>query len=230
MKAITFTNAGYVEYTLNLLKSIEINGSSLETFVYCTDTKSYEILTKKGFNTIKLDHSHKISEKIYSWESAGSSFGRLMLKKFEAIHNSLLNDKYLLYLDGDVVVKSNFSNYLLENIKDNDFLFQLDYNPKKEIQTEACAGFMFLKSTNETRLLFNPKNIDFEHLINLPSHDQTYINNLKDNFKYSFLPPVNFPNGAFYYNFETSPKAIHFNYIIGKKKKKIMKKFNEWYL
>ena len=89
---------------------------------------------------------------------------------------------------------------------------------------------MFIKSSTETLNLFDPKKLDIQYLINLPSHDQTYLNQQKEKFKYKFLPEARFPNGAFYYNFICNPDVIHFNYVIGKNKKKTMKRYGEWYL
>ena len=230
MQAITFTNYGYVKYTLNLLKSIETNNINLQTKIFCTDRKSYNFFKNKDYDAELLNPEKPTGEKLTTWKAGMSDFGVMMLNKFVSIHKTLLDHKYVLYIDGDIVVKENFSNYLAKEIIEHDFLFQLDYNPKKEIQNEACAGFMSIKSSKETVDLFDIKKINIDELINLPSHDQTYINLHKDKFKYKFLPPSKFPNGAYFSKFVTNPNIIHFNYFVGKNKIKTMKKYNEWYV
>ena len=46
------------------------------------------------------------------------------------------------------------------------------------------------------------------------------------------MPLDLFPNGPHYYkNYETlKPKIIHFNYLLGDKKKDEMIKYNQWFL
>tara|TARA_B100001996_G_scaffold133739_2_gene101798 strand:- start:8074 stop:8778 length:705 start_codon:yes stop_codon:yes gene_type:complete len=230
LESITFTNYGYLDFTLNLLNSIEKNNVDLELSIYCTDIKSFNELENKGYKAINIISELESSNNKLEWEAGNEDFGLIMIKKFEAIYNSLKENKLVLYIDGDVVIKKDITDYLCNEIGDNDFLFQLDYNPKKTEQNDLCAGFMMIKSQEETLNLFNPNNLDIEKIIKLPSHDQTYLNQNKESFKYNFLPIQEFPNGAFFMNFETNPKIIHFNYLIGKNKKKTMQKCGEWYL
>lgn len=230
IQAITFTNFGYIDFTLNLLESINKNNIDLPLKIYCTDDRSYSYLLKKGYDAELLENRLIISENIVSWKAGQGEFGKLMINKFMSINSALKNNKHVLYLDGDVVVKQNLQEYLIDYLRDDDFLFQLDYNPKKIIQDELCAGFMLIKSSLKTIELFNINNINLEELVKLPSHDQTFLNQNKKNFNYKFLSSHKFPNGAYFSNFITNPYAIHFNYFIGSKKKKIMKKYGEWYI
>ena len=229
VQPITFTNYGYLDFTLNLLESIKKNNIDLDLLIYCTDKKSFDFLSKFDNKCILLNSKLSQSKKATSWKAGNSVFGELMVSKFESIYDALLKNDYVLYIDGDIVIKENILEYLENEIEDNDFLFQLDYSNKRSTQDDLCAGFMMIKSNNKTKKIFNPDEIDFESIINLPAHDQTYLNNLKNKFTYKFLSPILFPNGSFYFNFLTEPKIIHFNYIIGKAKKNKMKKMNEWY-
>ena len=45
---------------------------------------------------------------------------------------------------------------------------------------------MFIKSSTETLNLFDPKKLDIQYLINLPSHDQTYLNQQRKNLNTNF--------------------------------------------
>jgi len=230
VQSITFTNYGYLDFTMNLLESIKKNNIDLDLQVYCTDKKSFDYLSKFNYNCILLNSKLSQSKKATEWKAGKSKFGEMMVSKFESIYDGLLKNDYVLYIDGDIVIKENILEYLHKEIEENDFLFQLDYNNKRPHQNELCAGFMMIKSTSETKKIFNPNEIDVESIIKLPAHDQTYLNNLKNNFRYKFLSPVLFPNGSFYFNYLTEPKIIHFNYIIGKAKKNKMKKMKEWYI
>jgi len=229
-QAITFTNSGYLEFTMNLLRSAEVNSVKINIIVYCTDVKSYDYIRKNKYSAILLNPNGEISEKLSPWKAGDGEFGKIMISKFEAIHDSLQKNKFVLYIDGDVVIKKDFNEYFQKNIDNNDFLFQLDYNPKRIEQNDLCAGFMFIKSSNKSVELFNPEPKKVSEIIELPSHDQTYLNLNKKEFKYKFLPLSEFPNGAYFTNFKTKPSIVHFNYIIGKNKKKIMQKMGEWYL
>ena len=50
VQSITFTNYGYLDFTLNLLESIKKNNIDLDLLVYCTDKKSFEYLNKFNNN------------------------------------------------------------------------------------------------------------------------------------------------------------------------------------
>ena len=46
--------------------------------------------------------------------------------KLKVIHSSLLDNDYVLYIDGDIVIKKNIQNYLLNKIQNKDVIFQND--------------------------------------------------------------------------------------------------------
>ena len=54
LESITFTNYGYLDFTLNLLKSIEKNEVDLELSIYCTDIKSFNELERISSTTYQL--------------------------------------------------------------------------------------------------------------------------------------------------------------------------------
>ena len=117
------------------------------------------------------------------------------------------------------MIKENILEYLENEIEENDFLFQLDYNNKRPNQNDLCAGFMMIKSTSETKKIFNPNEIDVESIIKLPAHDQTYLNNLKNNFRYKFLSPVYFPMDHFISTTLQSLKLFTLITLLGKLRK-----------
>ena len=104
---------------------------------------------------------------------------------------------------------------------------------------------MFIKSNDFTKNVFNLDN-NYQEIIEksrLPVKtkqwcDQMYINNIyiklsNDIFKRKLLPKNTFPNGEVYNKTKgiiKEPYLIHFNYIIGDKKKSIMDQGGYWYL
>tara|TARA_B000000609_G_C24134296_1_gene327342 strand:- start:71 stop:766 length:696 start_codon:yes stop_codon:yes gene_type:complete len=226
LSVITLSNKGYIKYTKNLIRSIEKNHIDINLKIYVMDNYSFNYFKKLNQNVELLDGIN--NQKFLKQDS--KDFGTYMLQKLKIIYSSLLNFEDVVYLDGDIVIKKNFLNYLRENEKDYDLMIQNDKNPKKPNIEYLCAGFMKLKSNKNTLNFFNPKNIPSQMIMS-GLHDQQYINENKDKLNYMKLPLDLFPNGAHYYiNYKTiDPLIIHFNYVIGSKKKKLMKKHNEWY-
>ena len=54
VQSITFTNYGYLDFTMNLLESIKKNNIDLDPQVYCTDKKSFDYLSKFNYKCILL--------------------------------------------------------------------------------------------------------------------------------------------------------------------------------
>ena len=227
--SITFTNIGYVDYTKNLIESININKVNLDLRVFCIDEKSIKKLENKA--TIEtFDNKYLDTGDFVDWKD--KNFGLMMLYKFEMIHRYLNNNEFVLYLDGDIVIKKDIEEYLIKSIKNKDIIFQDDTNPRYPNKQTLCAGFMFIRSNKKTIKFFNPNNLNIEKISNYAFHDQTYINKNKNKFNYGVLPLKVFSSGAYFYNNFNNyePSMIHFNYVVGDEKKELMQKYNEWYV
>jgi hypothetical protein len=94
-----------------------------------------------------------------------------------------------------------------------------------------CSGFMFIRSTENTISLFDPKNVE-EFRNKVGWGDQIYVNSLKKKLVYDVLDLKLFPNGRYYYNnhLTIDPYLIHFNWVVGSNKKEKMKSFNKYLL
>ena len=101
------TNAGYIEYTDNLLNSINENKTNIDLNVYALDKKTFDHFKKKTNTLNFFDNKEKNSEFL---KQNDDEFGKLMLKKFEIIYDSLIKNDLTLYIDGDIVIKKNFSS------------------------------------------------------------------------------------------------------------------------
>ena len=230
---ITLTNNGYKEMTKNCLISLKKIGINYLK-VYCIDQESYDYLSP-FFNFVYLmdiDEDEKESELI---NFRVGNWSKVVYKKFNIIYEELLKNDYVLFTDGDIVYKKRgFIEYCLKNIGNNDIIAQDDKYTNNKLFSESvttknqlCTGFMLIKNNKKMLEVFNPKNIpelDIEC-------DQYYINKIKDKLLYKKLPMDLFPNG-FHFRIEkpSNNYLIHFNFIIGSRKKEKMIKYGYWYL
>ena len=229
MKLITLTNDGYIEYTENLLISLRNVGIN-DLNIYCVGQKSYNYFKNKGF-LVRLINTNIISNanKFQNWRT--KNFNKLMFYKLKLVHEELKSNKRVLYIDGDIVFLRNTLEEI-ENTKNFDIVGQFDFNPVSDVKT-LCAGFMMINSNEKTLNLFDPEKVPKE-LLNRKFHfdDQKYINRNINNLKYDFFDLKDYPNGAYFYkNYKNlNPAIIHFNYIVGDKKKQKMQEMGYWYL
>mgnify|MGYP001349577748 CR=1 FL=1 len=231
LQAVTFTNSGYLDYTHNLIESINKNKTltNLEVVVIDEESDSY---FKKIHDNVSFFKTNYVQKKNDIWKQDDEDFGNLMMTKFEVIYQSLCKYEKVLYLDGDIVIKRNFDKALNNFLGNNDIIFQNDRRPSKPNEIKICAGFMYIHSNEKTRNFFNPENVPFKKVVSYKAHDQTYITKSKNKFNHSILPMALFPNGPYFYEHHKNldPYIVHFNFLIGHNKKDKMKEMGEWYL
>ena len=116
MQSITFTNYGYLDFTMNLSESIK-NNIDLELLIYCTDKKSFDYLSKFNYNCILLNSKLSQSKRAEVWKAGNSKFGEMMVSKFESIYDGLLKNDYVIYIDGDIELKKTFLNTYKKKLK-----------------------------------------------------------------------------------------------------------------
>ena len=226
---ITFTNKGYVDYTRNLLISNKKNDVNENIKVYALDEYSHNFFSDLH-DKVELYKKTDFANRYLS--QADQNFGNLMLVKFELIYKELLENDNVVYVDGDIVFKKQFKEYLSKFSPTSDIVFQNDLRPSKPNREWVCAGFMYIKSNETTVKFFEPTKKLVKKFTKYKTHDQSYINKNKKKFSYEILPLDHFPNGAHYYeNYKRlDPYIIHFNYVRGDKKLALMREHNEWYL
>jgi lipopolysaccharide biosynthesis glycosyltransferase len=226
MKAITLTNKGYIKLTDNLLNSIKKNSIDLEVTIGTMDKYSDSYYKKLGYRTNLLTNQNE--KKFLRQDS--DKFGKYMICKLDMIFSYLSKYEKVLYLDGDIVIKKNITQYLDLLLGEKDLLIQDDININKPEVENLCAGFMYINSNELTKSFFNTDNIS-EKILMSGLHDQGYVNSNKSKLDFIKLDKELFPNGSYYYkNYESiDPYIVHFNYILGKEKIKVIKKYGEWY-
>jgi len=216
---ITFTNYGYLHYTQNLILSLEKINFPSPLKVYCIDQKSFDELKQWNQNVIleMLNDETNTNESIVGWKEEG--WNTMVFSKLKCIYKELFQNEYVFFTDSDIVFEKDPLEYLKENIKDYDMCIQQN---KEDI---LCSGFMFIKSNEIMKNLFDTSKIDVETFV----CDEDYINENKEKFNYLFLDKKLFPTQIFYSKF-LNPFIIHFNKHGGIYKKIDMIQFNKWYL
>jgi hypothetical protein len=226
VKFITLTNNGYLDYTLNCLKSLDLIEFEKPLHCYTLGKYGHNILQSNGYNSILLNSDNIDDTKFNKFRTG--NWHNITKRKFEIIHNELLENKFVCFTDGDIVfLNKSFMNYCLDYIQDNDMVIQ---NDNLIDSNNLCSGFMFIKSSKKIIDIFNPKNVEKD--IKPGWGDQIYINKIKSKLKYRTLPLHLFPNGRYYYRNikKLKPMMIHFNWVVGHEKKNKMIKYNKWYL
>ena len=101
---VTFTNSGYVKFTNNLLESIKTNKIDINLKIFAIDDESFQYFEKIHDNVERYYQEEFSTQLIHQKED---NFGSLMLIKFDVIYRSLLENKFVGYIDGDIVIKKN---------------------------------------------------------------------------------------------------------------------------
>ena len=228
VKFITLTNDGYLNYTLNCLKSLEQIDFQEPLHCYTIGEDSHNILKSMGYESSLLNSQNDDDTKFSKFRKG--NWHNITKRKFDIIHKELLENKFVCFTDGDIVfLDKNFMNYCLDYIQDNDLVIQNDALNNSN-HNNLCSGFMFIRSNEKTINLFNPKNVEKD--IKPGWGDQLYINKIKTELKYKPLTLQLFPNGKYYYDNskKLQPMMIHFNWVIGHEKKAKMEHYNKWYI
>ena len=231
-KYVTLTNKGYIEYTHNLVESIKENGVDLDLVVYSLDEISFEYFSKKNIQT-KLINVASEDLDISNFELQNSpDFYKIVYFKFFCINDLLKSFQFVHFLDGDIVVKKDFTKNILDYSDGLDLLAQNNKSPHDNNFDEINSGFMLFQSNKKVMKHINPNRFSLKKFSKYKFHDQTYINNIKSKLNYELLNLDDFPNGAHYKEFkkEIDPFIIHYNYILGHEKKNQMISDNHWYL
>jgi len=217
MKVISITNYGTIEITLNLIKSIE--NLNYDYIIYTLDDKVESELKS-------LNKKTKLHSKLFDCDYNSFStlvFNQICKEKIKVICDQLAScEEDVLYLDSDVVLLRDISQYIDDNINDFNFLIQYD-----EL---VCPGCIYIKNTEESKIFFN-------HLYDIidPTYrdDQHYINTILDTINYGKLDRSLYPTGKTYFTekVQVNPYLVHNNYLIGNNDKiNRFKENNMWFI
>jgi len=225
---VTLSTSGYIDFTLNCLKSLEKCKCKHELITYCIGKKGCDILASHGYKSILIDE-----EENSNFQNIRSgNWSNIVYHKFVIIHENLQKYDFVCFTDGDIVYeREGFFKHMLDRMTDGkEMLIQSESVIEKE-RSALCSGFMFIRSTKNTISLFDPKNVE-EFRNKVGWGDQIYVNSLKKKLVYDVLDLKLFPNGKYYYknHLTLKPYLIHFNWVLGSNKKEKMKSFNKYLL
>lgn len=225
----TFCNFGYVEYSLNLYKSLEKLNLENYLIICVTDKDALEFFSRKGIRVLQIKENG--CQKFSVWSS--DNFNCVTKYKFD-ITQIFMNLGYnQIYIDGDIVVFENIFDDIICKMKYN-IVIQDDRENLRKYE-KHCTGFYGIDIQFKTLFLELIDNYQ-----NINDNDQfTYNFNLKKyrdlgkEMNIEILDRNQYPNGAVLKvkgKITEYMKILHFNYIVGHEKINQMKKHNCWYL
>ena len=159
-----------------------------------------------------------------------TNFKNVVFLKFVAIHDALKSSN-VLFVDSDVVfLNEQFLEYLIDNIKDNEILFQSETNGDSE--NAPCSGLMYMKNTSEVKNFFDPSVVicDKKWIENVG--DQDYVRENKNKLRHDYLDVKLFSNGRYFqaHRHKINPYMVHYNWCRPRQKLKIMRRTGGWFL
>tara|TARA_Y100000389_G_C17276494_1_gene420690 strand:+ start:138 stop:776 length:639 start_codon:yes stop_codon:yes gene_type:complete len=210
---------------MNAIESLRRLGLHSKLECYCVGDECFSTLSKNNMTCHKLDNN--VTD-IQTFRKG--NWNLITLEKLNIIHQNMKKSAYVCITDGDIVFeRPGVLQYCLDNIGDNDMLIQNDRMDDMD-DSILCSGFMFIRSTKRTNVLFDPKRTSkYIGPTGMYLDDQAYINHMKQCVRIKKLPLNLFPNGQYYYkNGASNPYIIHFNWCIHDKKEEFMKTYGKW--
>lgn len=229
---ITVTNSGYINMTLNCLKSLEMLNINLKLKIYCLDQECYDKLKNKYDNVI-LYENYFSGETIF----ADGKWNEFTTKKLDIMHTELEKNDFVLFTDGDIVFeRAEFVIDCYRQIKENNNIELLiqDEHPLNGV----CSGFYIIRKNSNTLNLFSKKTLLEKNAYT--KNDQDYINSIikENNIISKRLSKEQYSNGRYYWEVlrkkeykEYENFLIHFNWLKGAEtKRNKMLEYNRWYM
>lgn len=216
---ITSTSKGYIDFTLNLLKSVERIDPQWKFKVYTLDKESYDELREKGYHCVLKKHS---TDGLIEFCKDG--YREVTFMKLQCIIDELEKCDNVMFLDGDIVVLKDFRNLLMD-VK-NDAIFQSE-DDLNQIPTKPCTGCMFVNK----RVI--PWFKDGIARMSEYEHDQDFIEKTikRVNLRVAFWSPVEMCNGKVFPNIPKDAYIMHYNWCVGyEEKKRRMIATHKWFI
>ena len=241
----TVTSDGYKYYTWNLYKMIQALKVPWKLCILCLDRESNDF-----FNRIAQIPSRLFlmsGERVFHKDPV--RFGTPPFKRMNRMKLKALQElsqrseiEQLLYIDSDIAVFKDFVPYFTEALQTDPLLFQCDENIAGSFEcsnlhacTNPCTGVIGMLLNSTTRPMFKELYKIDSVVWGYAMTDQDYVYTRLTSLAmpYGILKREDFPNGIFLakdrYK-EASPYLVHFNYIVGKMKQRIMVEKECWTL
>lgn len=241
----TVTSDGYKYYTWNLWKMLQQIKVPWKLCVLCLDKESFDFMHKiamipcRPFYYTGSHINHK--DPVLFGSNAFKRLNRMKLKALEEF-SQRPEIETLVYLDSDIAVFRDPLPYFQEQLQHFPLGFQCDEKLDgsfacSSIQscTNPCTGVIIMRLSETSRPLFkNIYKIDDETWKGSTTDQDYILKRLQSTgTSYQTLDRTLIPNGIFIANDkfkEGNPYLLHFNYILGKDKKRFMKQKDCWLL
>jgi len=247
---ITMINYGYINYTKNFLKSMEVANVNFKLIIYCIDYEKIkeELKDFSDRNYVCIDanifmkETSNVSSGFKTW--ADIEYKKIVFCKLDAIKYTLINNKdckLVGYIDTDIIVLSDPTKVILEysNKNPNVIVFgQCDEVVKCSNIfncSNLCSGAIVFRNINNIELLFQYSNQDIPRY----GGDQDFLISKyrQYNVKFMTIDKNVFLNGTFpglksnnMITFPQTTSLIHFNWLVGDEKEKYMKIHKLWFI
>ena len=240
---ITLVNHGYVSYTKNFLRNVQERRIPFILHVFCTDEMAYQELQNEPgcvcFSTDFLQLS--LSTNMTNWQEY--EYKKITFAKLDIIQYCLqYANNPIGYIDTDIVLFHDPTPYFVEEMNNHpniSIFSQCDeggtrcsdcYNCKN-----FCTGVTVYRNDPELCFIFDYDEEEVESW----SSDQAFLNHTCELYDVPTmtLPKSLLTNGCYFPELQESKIDIpdtccllHFNYMIGHRKKECMKLQNMWLL
>jgi hypothetical protein len=232
----TMTSNGYKYLTYNLWLSLKKADVKQKLLILCVDKESYTFFRSMNVPSLLYKPLKPVlpgTQPSQFGSDTFMSYNFMKLEICEHIRLNYLNAKYIIYMDGDIIVFHDFIEYIKEEFekKNCSFLFQCDDLYDSPNRTQCCTGFFAYKQETIDRSPFIINDLKLWKEIR---EDQPWVNKhvrLYD-IRFDFLERSLFPNGVYIKDErwkKDTPYLLHFNHLVGNAKISTMKRLNMWY-
>lgn len=245
---ITLINYGYINYTKNFLKSMEVHSCPFKLIVYCLDKKIIDELSEYK-NAICFDASLFIKEEFapYLTEWNTMDYKKICFSKLDAIkytHTlSHINGIWAVgYIDTDIIVFKNPTDIFINKMRSDRNIAVFSQCDENSNNTECsnqtncpdmCTGTMVFRTGSIDNSIFNYSDEDIlkysgdQHFLEV-TFNKNQINRLT--ISRDILLNGAYPGLKDNFVLPESAYLIHYNWMIGSQKEYYMKKNSMWYL
>lgn len=240
----TVTSDGYKYFTWNLWKNLQLVKVPWRLTILCLDRESLDFFNRIALVPAKAYFMEKSSGEHKTPSLFGSAhFKRMNRMKLKALEEFSQKEDLdtLIYIDSDIAVFRDLVPVLQELLIEAPLLFQCDEKVDGDFGCSdtkhcknPCTGVIAMRLPGQRETLKKLYSLESETWKKSLT-DQDYIaTRLLDLLvPYETLDRPQFPNGIFLagdrYKAGT-PVLVHFNYILGMEKRRVMKTKGCWLL
>lgn len=241
----TVTSDGYKFYTWNLYKMLQGLQLPWKLCILCLDKESFEFMNKIAMIPSRLylmpgQHIHHKDPVLFGSQQF-KRMNRMKLKALEEL-SQRVELETLVYLDSDIAVFQDCLPAMRACLGTAPLWFQCDEKQEESLTCSSplscpnpCTGVIAMSLTPETRPLLKDiyRIVDDTWKESLTDQDYVLKRLQATQTPYQTLDRTLFPNGSFLKDNkykEGNPVLLHFNYILGKDKKRFMKQKECWVL